>query len=129
MTVCRRRNRRFTFPAATAPFVEFGWPERGSPVVRARVTDVSASGLAFAVPELIPGLDFARQIRGATVHLGQRSIRADLLAVHVTRAGRGAVCGCLFYPATDADLTRWRRLLTALEAQAAASPAEPVGSR
>ena len=74
--------------------------------------DVSASGLGFYLQESIPNLDLGTTIRGATLRHRARTISMDLLVLHITENFAGeAVCGCLFYPASDADLRAFKEFL------------------
>jgi len=83
--------------------------------LRLRVVDLSASGLGFLLEADLPGLELGISIPGATLCWQERRVAMDLLVLHVTPHFAGdAVCGCLFYPASDADLVAFKALLQEL---------------
>jgi hypothetical protein len=116
MQTCRRRQPRYTLGGDSSAVVEFRFPEgEGGRDFRMTVADVSASGLGFFLSESLPFLDLGTSIPHATLRRGERTIAMDLLVLHVTQHFAGdPVCGCLFYPASDADLRAFKDLLNDL---------------
>jgi hypothetical protein len=85
---------------------------------------MSAAGLSIVLEHELPGLEPGSRLDGATVRVGQRVFRADLLVMHVTPGPtRGAICGVLVYPVEDGDLLTLRDVIADLDGQPAAAPA------
>lgn len=124
MQTCRRRQTRYPLGQAPPAVVEFVYPEESGRAHRLTVADVSASGLGFVVEGDLPGLELGTTIRDVTFRYGDRSVAMDLLVLHVTQRFAGdATCGCLFYPAADEDLIRFKEILAELSAIAERSRA------
>ena len=100
-------------------FLEFRFPEgEQGRDVRLPVADLGVSGLGFVLEQHLPGLDLGTGIKGATLCHGERKIAMDLLVLHVTQDfANDAICGCLIYPETDADLREFKDMLEELAAQ------------
>ena len=123
MQTCRRRQPRYRLGPQSRAYLEFRFPEgEGGRDQHLVVADLGASGLGFILEDSLPGLDLGTPIKGATLCLGERRIAMDLLVLHVTQDfAADAICGCLIYPASDADLRRFKDLLAELAGQHAAA--------
>lgn len=99
--------------------MEFRFPEGPNGLdLRLVVADLSASGLGFILEESLPGIDLGTGIKGATLCYGERRIAMDLLVLHITQEfASDAVCGCLVYPSSDADLREFKDLLADMAGQ------------
>ena len=115
MQTCRRQQPRYTLGGPNPTWLEFRFPDaEGGRDFRFAIADISASGLGFVLEESLP-LDLGTTLRGATLCHGERRIGMDLLVLHVTQEfAAEAVCGCLVYPASDADLVAFKDFLSAL---------------
>ena len=115
---CRRKSRRFGFPEGETWEVEFNFPAPGGISCRMALRDLSTSGTAFRLSQDLPGLEFGRTVRYATLTMNHRKVHGDMLVMHLTPDdGEGAICGVLFYPATDRDVITWREALVELESK------------
>ncbi len=113
MQSCRRRQPRYRLGPSSRAVVEFRFPEgeRGRDH-RLVVADLSASGLGFILEDALPGIDLGTGIKGVTLCYGERRIAMDLLVLHITQDfAADAVCGCLVYPSSEADLRGFKDLL------------------
>ncbi|MDH3591997.1 MAG: hypothetical protein OER88_08970 [Planctomycetota bacterium] len=92
--------------------VEFGYPNPAGHACEMKIRDISASGIGFLVDEELPGLEVGRILEGVTVRIGRRSVRGDLVVMHLTD-GRptDAFCGAMFCPTSDEDILRLREVL------------------
>jgi hypothetical protein len=99
--------------------VEFRFPEgEAGRDLRLPIADLGASGLGFILEEHLPGLELGTGIKGATLCRDAHRIAMDLLVLHVTQDfAAHAICGCLLYPASDADLREFKGLLAELAGQ------------
>jgi len=112
----RRSHSRHTLPPGGEARAEFGYPGPGDHPCTMEIRDVSASGLSIVLAHELPGLEPGSRLDGATVCIGDRSFRADLLVMHVTpEPAKGAICGALVYPVEDADLLTLRDVIADLE--------------
>jgi hypothetical protein len=117
----RRHHNRHVLPPDAAAWAEFGYPDPSGHPCTMRLRDVSASGLSIVLAHELPGLEPGSRLDGATVRIGARAFRADLLVMHVTPGPwEGAVCGALLYPAEDDDLLMLREVIDDLEVCSAA---------
>ncbi len=115
---CRRKSRRFRFPKGERWCVEFIYPEPGGFECEMELKDFSSSGISFRLSHELPGLEFGRTIRYATLDLNGRKVHGDLLVMHLTPDNaEGAACGVLFYPATDRDTLAWRDAIEELRSR------------
>jgi hypothetical protein len=115
-TRCRRISRRFSIADNADASIELGWPEGAARRVKARLLDISMSGLSFAMPAEAPRLTSGIMVNGVTLRLGRCEIGGDLLIMHVTQRSQGPVCGALFYPAGDAELALLKSAIAGIEA-------------
>ena len=117
---CRRKNPRFSLVAPYDGTIQFGFPEAHSAVCTMTLLDLSRGGLSFVLAHELPGLEVGESIDAARVHLAGRIVTGDIVVMHLTPdAGRGAVCGALFFPTEDEDILALRGLISMLEAEAA----------
>jgi hypothetical protein len=115
MQTCRRRQPRYTLGPERPAHVELHYPGPADPTVRFEVADLSASGIGLRIDAPIPGLEFGKVLKDAVLHCGERTLRFDLLLVHVTEDfASGITCGCLLYPAADADVRTLHAILADL---------------
>ncbi len=128
--VDRRNHHRHPLPSSADARVEFGYPGPDDFRCSMPVRDVSASGLSIVLAHELPGLEPGSRLDDATVRVGLRSFRADLLVMHVTpEAVQGAVCGALVYPVEDADLLTLREEIADLEHAVAEAAVPACGGR
>ncbi len=119
---CRRKSRRLSFPEGETWEVEFNYPAPGGLPCRMTLQDLSTSGTAFRLAHDLPGLEFGRTVRYATLTMNGRKVHGDMLVMHLTPDdSEGSVCGVLFYPATDTDVMVWREALVELESKRSAA--------
>ena len=86
--------------------IEFSVPDAGVEDLNLQLKDLSLGGMSFLLGETSLGLEFGTHVEKVSVHLGEDTVHGDFVVVHLTPDERGdTVCGVLFYPATDADLT------------------------
>jgi len=112
---CRRRHNRFPLRAEDRGAVEFRFPDARGQLCRMPLRDLSSAGLSMTLVHELPGLEAGSCLEGATVFVGDRRVRGDLLAMHVTPEARpGAICGALFYPLEDRDILELRSVLATL---------------
>jgi len=111
---CRRTQRRHPVAPGADTRVEFEYPpgrEWNEPLV-----DISVSGISFALDEVAPHLDCGTNVPRVRIAVGSCVMNGDLLVMHVTATGGRAVCGALFYPATDDDLVKLKSVIAGIEA-------------
>jgi hypothetical protein len=121
--VNRRHHNRHVLAPDSAARAEFGYPDPGGHPCTMPLQDMSASGLSIVLEHELPGLEAGSRLDGATVRIGTRAFRADLLVMHVTPGPwEGAVCGALVYPAEDGDLLTLREVIADLEAGSTVAP-------
>lgn len=114
--VNRRRHNRHVLPAVVEARAEFDYPGPGGHPCTMPIRDVSASGLSIVLAHDLPGLEPGSRLDGATLRIGDRTLKADLLVMHVTpEPSKGAICGALVYPVEDADLLAFRDVVADLE--------------
>jgi hypothetical protein len=114
---CRRSARRFVLPNGSEGFIDFDYPKPGEHHCEMPLKDLSNAGLSFVLIHELPGLAVGRTLQGVALRVDDRVVRGDLLICHLTSdEGPGAVCGGLFYPASDPDLIRLQDLLAELTA-------------
>jgi len=113
LTKSRRAAERYAVERQDAATVEF---EHAGRRLCLPVYNLSAAGVSFASREEadFADLEAGLQLRGAVVRLGDCHIRGELLVMHVSGRGTGRICGALFYPATDGDLTRLNGVLAGM---------------
>ncbi len=127
--VNRRGHNRHVLPPSAAGLAEFGYPGPGDHPCKMALRDVSASGLSIVLAHELPGLEPGSRLDGATLRIGARTFRADLLVMHVTPGPRaGAICGALVFPVEDADLLTLREVIADLEARLAEPAGVPLGA-
>lgn len=111
----RRKHRRYR--TADDAFVEFEYPRAKGRPCRLRVEDLSASGLSFVCEDDSLGrVEVGTSIPQAVVRVGECSIRADLVVMHLTREGSRRVCGALLYPSSDTDILMLKGVVAGLTA-------------
>ena len=119
---CRRKSPRFRFPEGETWEVEFNYPAPGGIACRMPLRDLSTSGTSFQLSHDLPGLEFGRTVRYASLTMNGRQVHGDMLVMHLTPDdSAGSVCGVLFYPATDKDVITWREALQELESKRSAA--------
>lgn len=112
----RRRNHRHVLAPERGACAEIRFPQPAGEVLSLRVRDVSLGGISVVLGESLPGLEVGDTLKGIDCVLEGRRVRGDLLVMHLTPENApGALCGGLFYPATDGDLLLLRGIVEALE--------------
>ena len=113
----RRRNHRHPLAPERTACAELRFPQPNGEVLSLRLRDVSLGGISVVLAETLPGLEVGDTIKGIDCVLEGRRVRGDLLVMHLTPGNDpGAVCGGLFYPASDDDLLLLRGIVEELEA-------------
>ena len=116
-TDCRRGLDRHPLPRADDRCIELEHPRPRGHRYRFPLHDVSLSGLSFELNEMLPGVEEGSSLDGVVVQVGACVLHGDLLVMHVTpEMSPGAICGALFYPATDEDLIKLKSLVAGLQA-------------
>jgi hypothetical protein len=115
-TECRRSARRHAFPEAEA-IIGFDYPRPGEHRCEMPLKDLSNAGISFVLTHELPGIEIGETLRRVALRVNSTVVRGDLLICHLTPGEEpGAVCGGLFYPASDRDVLRLRDLLAELNA-------------
>jgi hypothetical protein len=110
---CRRRQARLDVSDDERFRIEFAYPDPGGSVHSLQLRDLSLGGMSFLADDGPGGLEFGSHVEKATVRLGDRTMHGDFVVIHVTVGDRGeTVCGVLFYPSTDADVTVLKDVMT-----------------
>jgi hypothetical protein len=103
----RRTHRRLDVSENDSYYVEFGYPHPGGEPLRMSLNDISQAGLSFIMSRELPGIEIGQLISKTVLFMGRRKLRGDLVVAHISPAANGdAICGALFYPATDTDLKK-----------------------
>lgn len=114
----RRRAERLKLNGDLEGRIEFGYPSPAGAACEMKIRDISASGIGFLVDRELPGLEVGRILEGVTVRIGRKSVRGDLVVMHLTEDARvDAFCGAMFCPTSDEDILRLRELLHDLKAR------------
>ncbi len=109
---CRRKHPRHSIPEGIEASIRFGWPHARGYSCSMKVLDISSSGLSFELGRSLPGLEVGRSIQRATVRIGSRRVKSDLLLMHITpEPFPGATCGCLVFPLEDRDILGWQEIV------------------
>ena len=114
----RRRQSRFAVKPPKQAMIRFTYPGTDGDDQRLLVTNVSASGISFAVEgdQGISPLEEGTTLEEVELQIGGCNIDGDLLVMHVTHgADSGYVCGALFYPASDTDLVKLKSVVAGME--------------
>jgi hypothetical protein len=113
-TECRRSARRHAFPESEAT-IDFDYPRPGEHRCEMPLKDVSNAGISFVLTHELPGVEIGETLRRIALRINGHVVRGDVLICHLTPGDEpGAVCGGLFYPASDPDLLRLQDLLAEL---------------
>ncbi len=115
--VKERQARRYDLPAGAE--IEFDVPDGGH--YRLPLLNNSVLGLAFFIPDPIPGLEAGIVLAAAQIHVDSLVIRGNLALRHTLPDHPfNHKCGARFYPAFDTDRNELVSLLSRLE-----SPLQP----
>lgn len=120
ITRSRRRQRRYSVSRERSGCVEFEYPSPNGRHYRLALTNVSASGISFAIEqddEELSYLESGANLNRATVRIGDCMIRGDMVVMHVTSDSESRhICGALLYPESDTDLVKLKSVLAGMEA-------------
>ncbi len=109
-----RVERRYALPKDLGAEIEFDVPDGGH--YRLPLLNISVLGLAFFIPEPIPGIEAGIMLTDAQIHVGSLVIRGNLVVQHIMRDHPSKQkCGAQFYPASDTDRNELVSLLSRLE--------------
>ncbi len=109
-----REARRYTLPTDLGAEIEFDGPDGGS--YRLPLLEISGLGLAFFIPEPIPGIEAGITLADVQIQVGSLVIRGNLALQHTLRDHpSNHKCGAQFYPASDTDRNELVSLLLRLE--------------
>ena len=109
----RRVERRYALPTDLGAEIEFDVPFGGH--YRLPLLNISVFGLAFFIPEPIPGIEAGIMLADAQIHVGSLVIRGKLALHHSLRDHPfNHKCGARFYPASDTDRNELVSLLSRL---------------
>jgi len=113
----RREDRRYALPTYLGAEIEFDSPDGGR--YRLPLLEISGLGLAFFVPERIPGIGAGVMLSDTRVHVGSLVIRGNLAVQHTLHEHpANHKCGAQFFPASDTDRNELIGLLGRLESLA-----------
>lgn len=114
----RRRAERLQLNGDLEGRIEFGFANSAGPGCEMKIRDISASGIGFLVDREFPGMEVGRILERVTVRIGRKSVRGDLVVMHLTEDARDdAFCGAMFCPTSDEDILRLREILHDLKAR------------
>ncbi len=110
----KREERRYDLPTDLGAEIEFDAPDGGR--YRLPLLEISGLGLAFFIPEPIPGIEAGITLANGRILVGALVIGGNLVVQHTLRDGlTGHKCGAQFYPASDTDRNELVSLLSSLE--------------
>ena len=110
----RREDRRYSLPTHLGAEIEFSCPDGGR--YRLPLLELSGLGLAFFVPERIPGIVAGVMLADTQIQIGSLVIRGNLTVLHTLQEhSSNHKCGAQFYPASDTDRNELVSLLGRLE--------------
>ena len=110
----RREDLRYALPTDLGAEIEFDGPDGGS--YRLPLLEISGLGLAFFIPEPIPGIEAGVTLANGRILVGALVIGGNLVVQYTMRDGlSGHKCGAQFYPASDTDRNELVGLLSRLE--------------
>jgi hypothetical protein len=118
-TPTRRRQKRYPVGHGTPAHVAFDFPNPGGLPRRLALVNFSKSGVSFRLEgnDDLAQLDPGSRLDAVVLEFGDCTIQGELLVMHVTPDSRShALCGALFYPATDVDLIKLRSVVAGMEA-------------
>ncbi|MFN7966493.1 MAG: PilZ domain-containing protein [Acidobacteriota bacterium] len=112
----RRRQPRSSFPPEVEARVVFGYPFPGAHRCVMPLRDLSPGGMAFTLNLDLPGLDVGQNIEQAELIVGEKRVRGEILVMHLTPGPfTGAICGALFFPVEDEDISTYQELVASVE--------------
>lgn len=112
------RDRRYSILKAGGAYVEFSCPGPTGGTFRLPILELSASGLSFALGQLLPSIARDTVLEHVTVCVADCEMRGRLMVKHLTVVGRGeAACGAVFYPSTEADLLKLNAIISGITTQ------------
>ncbi len=110
----RRQDRRYALPTDVGAEIEFDVPDGGHH--RLPLLNISVFGLAFFIPEPIPGIEAGIMLADVQIQVGSLVIRGNLAVQHTLRDHlSNHKCGAQFYPASDTDRNELVSLVSRLE--------------
>ena len=117
VTHTRRVARRYAISQSHQARLEFQHPSPGGRHFDFPLIDISVSGLSFNCGDALRNLEGGSTLPSVVIRLGNCEIHGDLLVMHVTpHSPSVTVCGALFYPAKDADLTKLKSAIAGITA-------------
>lgn len=110
----KREDRRYSLPTYLGAEIEFDSPDGGR--YRLPLLEISGLGLAFFIPERIPGIVAGVMLADTQIHVGSLVIRGNLSVQHtLLEHPSNHKCGAQFFPATDKDRNELIGLLGRLD--------------
>jgi hypothetical protein len=110
----RREDRRYALPTHLGAEIEFSSPDGGR--YRLPLLEISGLGLAFFIPERIPGIVAGIMLADTQIQVGSLVIRGNLSVQHTLQEhASNHKCGAQFFPASDTDRNELVGLLARLE--------------
>ena len=110
----RREDHRYALPTDLGAEIAFDVPDGGHH--RLPLLNISVFGLAFFIPEPIPGIEAGIMLADAQIQIGSVVIRGNLALRHTPRDHPSSYkCGAQFYTASDTDRNELVSLLSRLE--------------
>ena len=110
----KREDRRYALPADLGAEIEFEGPD--GRCYRLPLLQISGLGLAFCLPEPVPGIEGGVTLADVQILVGSLVIRGHLAVQHTLRDHLAIhKCGAHFYPASDADRNELVSLLSRLD--------------
>ncbi len=117
-TATRRRQRRYSIGRGKPAEVTFDYPHPGGPQRRLPLLNVSRSGISFALAgnDDLALIEPGTRLETVVLNVGDCEIHGEMLVMHVTPdALSQAMCGALFYPASDVDLIKLRSVVAGMD--------------
>ena len=112
----RRRTQRIPISETTRARVEFNWPHPNGESLSLSLIDISSSGFSFALGESLPGLSIGTEVEGVTLRFEDSDVRGEMVVLHLgAELATGTNCGVLFYPESDQELVKLKKVIAGME--------------
>ena len=112
----RRRTPRHPVSATSGARVEFNWPHPNGENQSLSLVDISSSGFSFALGEELSGLSIGTEVEGVTLRFEDCDVRGEMVVLHLgPDPATGTNCGVLFYPDSDQELIKLKKVIAGME--------------
>ena len=114
----RRRIQRHPVSETHGAKVEFNWSDAEGDHRSLPLVDISSSGFSFALTEDLSGMTEGSEIPDVTLYFEDCEVRGEVVVLHITpETATRAVCGVLFYPASDDELVKLKNVIAGMESR------------